>query len=62
MKRSITVKIDEDLVDAIDELIAIGKYRSRSDVVKRALEYFISREMLLPVVARTKAFEELVEG
>ncbi len=61
MKKSITVKLDSDLVDAIDELIAIGKYKSRSDVVKKALEYFISRELLLPVVSRTKAFESIIE-
>lgn len=54
MKRSITIKIEDDLLDAVDELVAIGKYKSRSDVIRRALELLVSKELLFPGVYRSK--------
>jgi len=54
LKRSITIKIEDDLLDAVDELVAIGKYRSRSDVIRRALELLVSKELLFPGVYRSK--------
>ncbi len=53
MKKTVTVKLSEDIIMAIDELVYAGKYKSRSDFVKKAIEEALAREewhiSLMPV-------------
>lgn len=43
--RIITVKLPEQFLEAIDELINTGRYSSRSEVIRAALNEFIRKEL-----------------
>ncbi|BFH73419.1 ribbon-helix-helix domain-containing protein [Sulfurisphaera javensis] len=43
--RIITVKLPEQFLEAIDELINTGRYTSRSEVIRAALNEFIRKEL-----------------
>ncbi|MGB9725206.1 MAG: ribbon-helix-helix domain-containing protein [Fervidicoccaceae archaeon] len=44
MKKTITLKISDELLSMIDELVASGKYKNRSQVLVKALENFVIKE------------------
>ncbi|MFP3268815.1 MAG: ribbon-helix-helix domain-containing protein [Desulfurococcales archaeon] len=44
MKRTVTLKISEEILSMVDELVASGKYKSRSHVIAKALEDFVVKE------------------
>lgn len=46
--RTITIKLPEELVESIDELVAVGRFKSRSELVRKALEEIIKKELLFP--------------
>lgn len=43
--RIITVKMPESYVEAIDELVRLGRYTSRSEVIRAAIRELIKREL-----------------
>ena len=43
--RIITVKMPESYVEAIDELVRLGRYTSRSEVIRAAIRDLIKREL-----------------
>lgn len=43
--RLITVKMPEIYLEGIDELIKIGKYRNRSEVIRMAVRELLRREL-----------------
>ncbi|AAY80210.1 ribbon-helix-helix domain-containing protein [Sulfolobus acidocaldarius] len=43
--RIITVKLPEQFLEAIDELVNTGRYTSRSEVIRLALNDFIRKEL-----------------
>ncbi|UZN02697.1 ribbon-helix-helix domain-containing protein [Cellulomonas sp. S1-8] len=45
MTIQITVRLDDDLVEAVDALVASGRARSRASVVEVALERHLRREL-----------------
>lgn len=45
MTIQITVRLDDDLVQAVDALVAEGRARSRASVVEVALERHLRREL-----------------
>lgn len=45
MTIQITVRLDDDLVQAVDALVAEGRARSRASVVELALERHLRREL-----------------
>ncbi|MEM0021146.1 MAG: ribbon-helix-helix domain-containing protein [Fervidicoccaceae archaeon] len=54
MKRTITIKLSDEILSMIDELVASGKYKNRSQVLVKALEDFVIKERFavsyLPIV------------
>lgn len=44
MKRSVTLKLSDEILSMIDELVASGKYKNRSQVLVKALEDFAIKE------------------
>ena len=51
MTTQITVRLDDDLVRAVDALVAEGRARSRASVVELALERHLRRELAARDVA-----------
>lgn len=43
--RIVTVKIPESYIEAIDELVRIGRYTSRSEVIRTAIRELLKREL-----------------
>lgn len=43
--RIITVKVPESYIEAIDELVRMGIYTSRSEAIRAAIRELIKREM-----------------
>ena len=43
--RVITVKVPEAYVEAIDELVKMGRYTSRSEVIRTAIRELLRREL-----------------
>lgn len=43
--RLITVKMPEIYLEGIDELVRIGKYRNRSEVIRMAVRELLRREL-----------------
>ncbi|ADM28739.1 putative transcriptional regulators, CopG/Arc/MetJ family [Ignisphaera aggregans DSM 17230] len=43
--RIVTVKMPESYIEAIDELIRIGRYSSRSEVIRAAIRDLLKREL-----------------
>lgn len=41
----VTVKLPEQYIDAIDELIKRGRYTTRSEVIRTALRELLKREL-----------------
>ncbi len=41
MSQQISLKVDKDLIDAIDALVSEGMFKSRSEAIKAALMGFI---------------------
>ena len=52
----IVARLDDDLVTAIDDLVNEGVFESRSDAVRRALEFVVDRQR------RKRIGEAIVEG
>ncbi len=45
LMRIVTVKMPESYIEAIDELIRIGRYSSRSEVIRAAIRDLLKREL-----------------
>lgn len=45
--RIVTVKMPETYIEAIDELIRMGRYSSRSEVIRSAIRELLKRELWL---------------
>lgn len=45
--RVVTVKLPETYLEGIDELIKIGRYTSRSEVIREAIRDLLRRELWL---------------
>lgn len=45
MMRIITVKMPESYVEAIDELVRLGRYTSRSEVIRAAIRELLKKEL-----------------
>lgn len=62
MKRTITLKLSDELLSMIDELVASGKYKNRSQVLVKALEDFVIKERFavsyLPNISSGERLEE----
>ncbi|MEM1805585.1 MAG: ribbon-helix-helix domain-containing protein [Ignisphaera sp.] len=43
--RIVTVKIPESYIEAIDELVRIGRYTSRSEVIRAAIRELLKKEL-----------------
>lgn len=43
--RIVTVKMPESYIEAIDELVRIGRYSSRSEVIRTAVRELLKREL-----------------
>lgn len=43
--RIITVKMPESYIEAIDELVRLGRYTSRSEVIRAAIRELLKREL-----------------
>lgn len=43
--RLITVKMPELYIEGIDELVRVGKYRNRSEVIRIAVKELLRREL-----------------
>uniref|UniRef100_A0A7J3Z892 Ribbon-helix-helix protein, CopG family n=1 Tax=Ignisphaera aggregans TaxID=334771 RepID=A0A7J3Z892_9CREN len=43
--RIVTVKMPETYLEAIDELVRIGRYSSRSEVIRTAIRELLKREL-----------------
>lgn len=43
--RIVTVKMPESYVEAIDELVRIGRYTSRSEVIRAAIRELLKKEL-----------------
>ncbi|MEM1526371.1 MAG: ribbon-helix-helix domain-containing protein [Ignisphaera sp.] len=43
--RIITVKMPESYIEAIDELVRLGRYASRSEVIRAAIRELLKREL-----------------
>jgi Arc/MetJ-type ribon-helix-helix transcriptional regulator len=52
----LVTRVDQGLVDAIDELVASGAYETRSDVVRVAIERLVDRHR------RDEIGRQIVEG
>jgi len=48
--RLVTVKMPEIYLEGIDELIKIGKYRNRSEVIRVAVRELLRRELWIKEV------------
>ncbi|OWY59461.1 hypothetical protein B7486_74440 [cyanobacterium TDX16] len=56
MSTQIAVRLSDELVVELDELVSTGSYESRAEVVRRALEVIIDLER------RRRVGEAIVEG
>ena len=56
----ITVRVPADKLDKLDELVKRGEYRSKSDVVRAAIEKFIETENVPSNISKITA--ELPKG
>ncbi len=45
--RIVTVKMPETYIEAIDELIRMGRYSSRSEVIRSAIRELLKKELWL---------------
>jgi len=43
--RIVTVKMPESYIEAIDELVRMGRYSSRSEVIRAAVRELLKREL-----------------
>jgi len=43
--RIVTVKMPESYIEAIDELVRLGRYSSRSEVIRAAVRELLKREL-----------------
>jgi len=43
--RIVTVKMPESYIEAIDELVRMGRYSSRSDVIRAAVRELLKKEL-----------------
>ena len=59
MKRTITVKLPEDLLESLDELIANGMYKNRSEAIRSAVEELIKRDLLFPGIIKKRVGEKI---
>ncbi|MEM1619278.1 MAG: ribbon-helix-helix protein, CopG family [Fervidicoccaceae archaeon] len=46
MKRTITVRLSEELLELLDELVTVGIFRSRSEAVAAAVEELVEKVLL----------------
>ncbi len=44
MMKIITIKLPQELIDSIDELVVVGKYKNRSQLIRKAVEDLIIKE------------------
>ena len=42
--RVITIKLPQDIIDSIDELVISGKYKSRSQFIRTAIEELLAKD------------------
>jgi len=49
--RVVAVRLPEELVSRLDELVKSGMFRSRNDAIKKAVELLISVEENAPITA-----------
>jgi Arc/MetJ-type ribon-helix-helix transcriptional regulator len=49
--RVVAVRLPEELVSRLDELVKRGVFRSRNDAIKKAVELLISIEENVPTIA-----------
>jgi len=59
MKRTITIKLPEEILESLDELIAMGVYRNRSEAIRSAVEELIKRDLLFPGIIRKRVGEKI---
>ena len=52
----VVARLNDDLVAAVDELVSEGIFESRSDAVRRALEFVVDRQR------RKRIGDAIVEG
>ncbi len=45
MMRIVTVKMPESYIEAIDELVRMGRYSSRSEVIRAAVRELLKKEL-----------------
>ncbi|MGC8556996.1 MULTISPECIES: ribbon-helix-helix domain-containing protein [Fervidicoccus] len=45
MKKNITVKVSDDVLELIKELIQSGKYKNRNQIINKALDEFLAKEI-----------------
>ncbi|WP_158308335.1 ribbon-helix-helix domain-containing protein [Fervidicoccus fontis] len=45
MKKNITVKVSDDVLELIKELIRSGKYKNRNQIINKALDEFLAKEI-----------------
>ncbi len=45
--RIITVKLPDQFLEAMDELIVTGRYSSRSEIIRAALNEFLRKELYI---------------
>lgn len=58
MSVQITVRLPDDLVATVDQMVASGRARSRASVVERALERHIRHELALRDIEILKNTED----
>ncbi len=47
-KKSISIKLPLELVEMMDELVAMGRFPNRSELVRVAVEEVIKKELFFP--------------
>ncbi len=52
--RLVTVKVPEIYLEGIDELVKLGRYSSRSEVIRTAIRDLLRRELWVSKVATTE--------
>jgi len=52
----ITVKMPDIYLEGIDELVRIGKYRNRSEVIRVAVRELLRKELWMREVEATSSF------
>ena len=53
--RLVTVKMPEVLIEALDELVRMGRYGSRSEAIRVAVRELLARELFLDEAVKIAA-------